>query len=131
MKGTMNTWLTSYSETFKLSPREGEVLRLAVEGLQNKEISHAVGCADSTIISYWKRIFSKTYTKTRNQVLSSIIRFQAQLHLECVYCPIANQPLYGDGPMPFSATTGETDRRHAPSNDEPGFLKDFAPRMLG
>ncbi len=80
-------WLTCFCIKQAMSRRESQVLVLAAHGVQNKEIASEIGCATSTVISYWKRIFAKTKCRTRSEVLSMIIQWQSQQRIRCLECP--------------------------------------------
>ncbi len=85
--GESTDWLTCFCIKHSMSPRESQVLSLAAHGIQNKEIATELGCAPSTVISYWKRIFAKTKCRTRSEVLSMIIQWQSQQRIRCLDCP--------------------------------------------
>jgi DNA-binding NarL/FixJ family response regulator len=58
----------------RLSPRETEVIRLALRGLGNKEIASELGCAPSTVLMYWKRIYAKVGVRPSKRVLALFAR---------------------------------------------------------
>jgi len=71
--------IDSFCRQHSFSKRESEVLRLASQGFANKKIADLMGCAHSSVISYWKRIYRKMCCQTRSEVLALLIQFQAQL----------------------------------------------------
>ena len=60
-------------ERFALSRRETEVLKLLVEGARTKDIAKKLVIADSTAIFHIKRLFEKTGTRTRTELVSKAI----------------------------------------------------------
>ncbi len=80
-------WLIRFSNKHRLSRKEQDVLCLAAQGLQNKEIAARLGCAHSTVMTYWKRIFCKTQRNTRSEVLSTLVAWQSQQRGACLQCP--------------------------------------------
>ena len=56
------------------SPREVQVVQAAAAGLQNKEISTLLLCGESTVMTYWKRIFAKTGCRSRSELLGLLMR---------------------------------------------------------
>jgi DNA-binding NarL/FixJ family response regulator len=49
------------------SPREGEVLTLAAQGLTNKEIAYRLGISDRTVQFHMNSVFNKTGTSSRTE----------------------------------------------------------------
>jgi DNA-binding CsgD family transcriptional regulator len=49
-----------FADAYKLSPRERELVRHALSGLNNDEAAAAFGCSRATISTFWNRIFRKT-----------------------------------------------------------------------
>jgi len=57
-------------ETVKqLTGREASVLRLVVEGLQNKEIGGELGCTEAAVKGTLQQLFHKTGTRMRSQLV--------------------------------------------------------------
>lgn len=54
---------------FSLSEREGEILRFVTEGKRDKEIALALGCAVSTVSNTVSRIYKKTGTGSRVELI--------------------------------------------------------------
>lgn len=61
----------------RLSPRERSILRMAVEGANDKEIAGQLSCARGTVATYWQRIFKKTGQHSQRDVIASILRFDS------------------------------------------------------
>ena len=60
-----------------LSPRETEVLRLAMTGLIAKEIAVVLSVSAKTIEQYWSRIYGKTGVRGREAVIASVFVYVA------------------------------------------------------
>jgi DNA-binding NarL/FixJ family response regulator len=58
----------------RLSPREGEIVRLIARGFSNKEISRALTLSDKTVKNHISNIFSKLSCTARTQVAIYAIR---------------------------------------------------------
>ena len=52
------------------SPRELEVLRLAAQGLTNKEIAYRLGLSDRTVQFHMNSVFNKSSTNSRTEAVS-------------------------------------------------------------
>jgi two-component system nitrate/nitrite response regulator NarL len=52
-----------------LTEREAAVLRLVVEGLENKEIAGALECTDAAVKGMLQQLFRKTGTRMRSQLV--------------------------------------------------------------
>lgn len=64
-----------------LSPREEQIVRLAVEGNTNESIAAALGLSTSTVNTYWVRIRMKVHGDSRAAVVGRLIREKAELAL--------------------------------------------------
>ena len=53
----------------QLTEREAVVLRLVVEGLQNKEIGGELGCTEAAVKGTLQQLFHKTGTRMRSQLV--------------------------------------------------------------
>jgi DNA-binding CsgD family transcriptional regulator len=62
-----------FADRHGLSQRERLVVRLAAQGLSNKEASFAIGCAIPTISIYWQRIRRKTGLASPLQLLAHLL----------------------------------------------------------
>ena len=56
------------------SPREFEVLKLAAEGLTNKEIAYRLGISDRTVQFHINSIFNKTSTQSRTEAVAMALK---------------------------------------------------------
>lgn len=63
----------SFSETYKLSSREAEVLVLLIEGYTNKEIGEKLFISYITVRTHVSHIFEKTGTSSRIELVSKVI----------------------------------------------------------
>ena len=63
----------SFSETYKLSSREAEVLVLLLEGYTNKEIGEKLFISYITVRTHVSHIFEKTGTSSRIELVSKVI----------------------------------------------------------
>lgn len=64
------------------TPRELEVLKLAANGMTNKEIAHRLAISERTIQFHMNSIFNKTSTCTRTEAVALAIRKNWLAH-EC------------------------------------------------
>jgi DNA-binding CsgD family transcriptional regulator len=55
----------------QLSPREMEALRLASEGLTNKEIGYRLGISERTVQYHLNSVFNKTGTNSRAEAVAA------------------------------------------------------------
>ncbi len=60
-----------------LSPREKELVQLAVEGYTNDGIANKLGISPSTVDTYWLRIRTKVKGESRTAIVAEIIREKA------------------------------------------------------
>ncbi len=66
--------ISSFAAHHGLSPQETRLLRLALQEVTNKEAADRLGCAHSTVRSYWARIFQKVGCRTERDVVSRLFR---------------------------------------------------------
>jgi DNA-binding NarL/FixJ family response regulator len=66
--------VTRFAVERKLSPREAELLRLALSGLNNDEAASALGCCRATVASFWNRIFRKVGVSGQRDVMIELLR---------------------------------------------------------
>lgn len=64
-----------------LSPREEQIVQLAVEGHTNESIANSLGLSLSTINTYWVRIRMKVQGYSRTEVVARLIREKAEAAL--------------------------------------------------
>lgn len=62
----------------ELSPREEQIVALAVEGHTNMGIAHKLGLSLSTVNTYWVRIRMKVQGDSRTAVVARLIRQKAE-----------------------------------------------------
>lgn len=63
----------SFVLTYKLSPRESEVLMLVLEGLTNKEIGEKLFISYITVRTHVSHIFEKTGTSSRIELVAKVV----------------------------------------------------------
>ena len=57
------------SHVWSLTPRQGAVLRLLLEGCSNAQIAATLGCKENTVEVHVTAIFRKSRVRTRSQVV--------------------------------------------------------------
>lgn len=65
----------------KLSPREREVVRLACEGLVDKEIAVRLKIGVGTVKTHWERVRTKLHCRTRAQIIARLL-LESQMVLD-------------------------------------------------
>lgn len=65
-------------KTRDLSPREGEIVELATEGLTNDAIAHKLGLSVGTVNTYWLRIKLKAGGSGRTETVLNIFKERAE-----------------------------------------------------
>ncbi len=63
-------------EIEKLSQQQEKIMRLAADGLADKEIAHATGLATGTLRTYWDRMRKKTDSRSRSEIIAKVMREQ-------------------------------------------------------
>jgi DNA-binding NarL/FixJ family response regulator len=58
----------------RMTKREGDVVRLAVEGLSNREIAGELGLTEHTVKNYLFRVFEKLGVSNRVELVLSCLR---------------------------------------------------------
>jgi DNA-binding CsgD family transcriptional regulator len=81
----------TFSQTTGLSDREQDVLRLAAQGLSDKETAAKLGLAYTTVKSYWSRICFKANAKTRELAISALVADLAMQASASRQHPLAKQ----------------------------------------
>jgi two-component system nitrate/nitrite response regulator NarL len=62
----------------RLSPRELEIARLIIKGMQNKSIAYALGLSPCTVSTYTKRIYLKLNVCSRTELVAKLLHDFAQ-----------------------------------------------------
>jgi DNA-binding NarL/FixJ family response regulator len=57
-----------WGKTVRLSPREGQLLRLVSQGLSNKEVAFRLGIAEGTVKVYFSKLFRKVGVSDRYEL---------------------------------------------------------------
>ena len=68
-------------ESFGLSKRESDTMRLATRNMSAKEMADALFVAESTVNSHLKRIYRKCDVHSRQELISLVNRFRHQQSL--------------------------------------------------
>jgi DNA-binding CsgD family transcriptional regulator len=61
--------VADFSRRYGLSPREAELLRFALAGMNNDEAAAELDCSRATVASFWNRIFRKTGVRGQRDVI--------------------------------------------------------------
>jgi DNA-binding NarL/FixJ family response regulator len=64
------------AELITLSPRQQEIVRLALQGLPNKTIAYQLKISQATVNTYMRRIYLKLNVNTRAEMAAKLIRRQ-------------------------------------------------------
>ena len=64
--------MTAFSQRYRLSPRETQVVELVLLGYRNREIASALGASAATIKKHLTHVFDKVGVDTRTQLVSRI-----------------------------------------------------------
>lgn len=64
----------NFARTYRLSPREVALLRLAVLGRNNDQAAAELGCSRATVGTYWNRVFRKTGVSGQRDVIILLLR---------------------------------------------------------
>ena len=63
----------------QLTEREASVLRLVVEGLENKEIGGELGCTEAAVKGILQQLFRKTGTRMRSQLVRFALEYRTRI----------------------------------------------------
>ena len=64
-----------FAATYRLSNQETRLLDAAVQELTNEQAAEVLGCAHSTVRSYWSRIFEKIGCHSERDVVARLLRY--------------------------------------------------------
>ena len=64
-----------FAAMYRLSNQETRLLDAAVQELTNEQAAEVLGCAHSTVRSYWSRIFEKIGCHSERDVVSRLLRY--------------------------------------------------------
>lgn len=67
--------------SISLSPREAEIVELAIQGLTNEGIAHKLGLSVGTVNTYWLRIRLKVGGVGRTDTVAKVIKERAETAL--------------------------------------------------
>ncbi|HVU01276.1 MAG TPA: LuxR C-terminal-related transcriptional regulator [Polyangiaceae bacterium] len=70
--------IDDYARAFSLSPQERAVLEHAISGEDDDVIGGRIGCARTTVKSYWIRIYTKVGERRRDLVIAHFARWLIQ-----------------------------------------------------
>ncbi|MCS7043344.1 MAG: response regulator transcription factor [Bryobacteraceae bacterium] len=71
-------------KAIRLTPREGQLVTLLVQGLKNKEIAYQLGLSEGTVKVYLSRLFQKVGAKDRFELALFGLRNLANGEFSCV-----------------------------------------------
>jgi len=72
---SMGDVIGAFCRLYGLSGRETDMVRLAGQGLSREEAAKETGCAEQTVPTYWRRIFTKTGCRSQPAVFAALARF--------------------------------------------------------
>jgi len=72
--------IKAIAQSFKLTPKEAEVLYWVVKGKTNRDIGDIVGSSPMTVKKHLERVFSKLGVETRTAAAAMAMQRIAQLH---------------------------------------------------
>ena len=64
-----------FAAMYRLSNQETKLLDAAVQELTNEQAAQVLGCAHSTVRSYWSRIFEKIGCHSERDVVARLLRY--------------------------------------------------------
>jgi DNA-binding NarL/FixJ family response regulator len=64
-----------FAAMYRLSNQESKLLDAAVQELSNEQAAQVLGCAHSTVRSYWSRIFEKIGCHSERDVVARLLRY--------------------------------------------------------
>jgi DNA-binding NarL/FixJ family response regulator len=64
-----------FAAKYRLSNQETKLLDAAVQELTNEQAAQVLGCAHSTVRSYWSRIFEKIGCHSERDVVARLLRY--------------------------------------------------------
>ncbi len=73
---TAADYVGRFASTYRMSPRETSLVRLALAGMNNDEAAAAMGCTRATVSSFWNRIFRKTGATGQRDVFILLLKQQ-------------------------------------------------------
>ncbi|MBI5507208.1 MAG: response regulator transcription factor [Deltaproteobacteria bacterium] len=68
--------LEAFCRQHALSPRETQLLTLALAGFDNAELATRLGCRPGTIKTYWRRLLAKTHCASQRHVIAAVAQFR-------------------------------------------------------
>ena len=74
----LQSWIEAFGEAHRLSARELGVVMVMVMGYTTKRAPDVLGCSANTAATYWKRVFRKTQSTSKCEVLLRILAFASE-----------------------------------------------------
>jgi DNA-binding NarL/FixJ family response regulator len=71
----LDAMFASYSASRVLSKQQRMILRLYLDGMNDKEIAHSCGCSEATVYEHWRRMARKAGGAHKGDVISDFHRF--------------------------------------------------------
>lgn len=76
-RANLESVFTSYSSSRTLSKQQRMILRMYLDGMNDKEIAGACGCSEATVYEHWRRMARKAGGSQKGDVISDFHRFLA------------------------------------------------------
>jgi DNA-binding NarL/FixJ family response regulator len=78
-----------FAAMYRLSNQETRLLDAAVQELTNEQAAEVLGCAHSTVRSYWSRIFEKIGCHSERDVVARLLRYAQETNARSSQTEIA------------------------------------------
>ena len=72
---TLASLVSTYSSRLSFSPQQEKVLRLYLDGKNDKEIAELCACSPATVYEHWRRMAKKGGTLHKTDVIADFHRF--------------------------------------------------------
>jgi len=79
-----------FAATYRLSNQETRLLDAAVQELTNEQAAQVLGCAHSTVRSYWSRIFEKIGCHSERDVVARLLRYAQESNARSSQTEVVN-----------------------------------------
>jgi DNA-binding NarL/FixJ family response regulator len=79
-----------FAAIYRLSNQETRLLDAAVQELTNEQAAEVLGCAHSTVRSYWSRIFEKIGCHSERDVVARLLRYAQESNARSSQSEVAN-----------------------------------------
>ncbi|HVR19398.1 MAG TPA: response regulator transcription factor [Polyangiaceae bacterium] len=79
-----------FAAIYRLSNQETRLLDAAVQELTNEQAAQVLGCAHSTVRSYWSRIFEKIGCHSERDVVARLLRYAQESNARSSQTEVVN-----------------------------------------